>query len=129
VWPYTALAVTFGTATVLSVDPEYHEFAAENAPERHYEAAHPVNLERIAVEARRRGALVVVSAPELVFTLARVPAAVEVPAGLELRLVDQAWMNAEQGSGRFEHGVGEPERAGRSSRNQYAAVLFEGDEP
>ena len=124
-WPYTALAVTFGTGTVLSVDPQYHEFAASIAPERHYNAAHPETLERIAAEARCRGAAAVASAPELVFSLSRLPRAPEVPPGCEARLMTPEWMNAQQASGRFENGVGEPNHAGRALRNQYAIALFE----
>lgn len=128
-WPYTAAAVTFGTGTVLSIDPAYRAFLDANLPKRHYEAAHPETLAKIAAEAQSRGAAVTATAPELGFTLAELPPEPTFPAGLEWRTVDQAWMAAEQASGRFEHGVGEPDKAARNIRNLYGAALFESGEP
>lgn len=53
------------------------------------------------------------------------PAPPSVPAGFELRVVDQAWLEAAQHRGIFENGAGSVGEAGRSLRNQYGSVLFD----
>ncbi len=124
-WQYVAFAMTFGTGTVVSVDPEFREFAAAYPPDRHYLAAHPGYLRTLMEEAARRGREVMATAPGIVFALAEPPAEVAPPPGLHLREVDAAWMNAEQTAGRFENGVGEPDRHGRAERNRYGLALFD----
>lgn len=55
--------------------------------------------------------------------LREAPPRVEAPDRFILREVDTAWMNREQGQGRFENGVGEPDRGGRAFRNRYGIAL------
>ncbi len=124
-WPYIALAATFGTGTVLSVDRAYREFAEAQRPKRHYRAASPKVLQPIAAEAGRRGAKATVSAAAIGWALATVPDAPEVPDGLELRTLDEAWMAEEMERRRFENGIGLPGEGGRSFRNRYAVALFD----
>jgi hypothetical protein len=128
-WPYTASVATFGTGTVLAIDPPYRAFAEEHAPRKHYKAMHPGLMSAIVAEGKRRGEALFYEAPCLGFALSEVPDAVTVPDGLLLRFVDQAWMSHAQAIRRFENGVGENGVAARDMRNQFAAVLFEREEP
>lgn len=127
VWPYVALAATFGTGTVLSMDRDYREFAETVLPKKHFQATLPGFLGKIAEEARRRGANPPVSVPQLGWTLATVPDAPRVPDGLELRVVDAEWMSEEMPRRRFENGIGLPGEGGREFRNKYGVALFDGD--
>lgn len=125
-----AFAMTFGTGTVVAVAPELREFAERNAPGKHYHAVNGEYLRSVADEGNRLGMKLGVFAGGLGFALAEVPPPPEVPAGLRIRMVDADWMNAEQANGRFENGVGEVDRGGRSFRNRFAAVLEDaGGEP
>lgn len=124
-WPYTALALTFGAGTVLSLDPAYRAVAEANLPRRHWHVIYPPFLQHLVDEARKRGTNLAPRAPNLGFVLAEQPAAVDAPPGLELREVDAAWMNAQQASGRFSNGVGEGEPDGRTYRNQFGVALFD----
>lgn len=124
-WPYTALAATFGTGTVLSVEGSLRAFAETLTAEKHYEALRPSVLQPIAEESRRRGGTATASAPGIGWALATVPAAPEVPRGFDLRTYDAEWMEAEMGRRRFENGIGRPGEGGRSFRNRYAVALFD----
>jgi hypothetical protein len=129
-WPYTALLVTCGTGTVLSLDRSYRAFVEAQAPDNHVNAMAPPFLQGLIEEGQQRGATLQTKAPGLCFTLAEPPGAVALPAGLTLRLVDADWMAEEMPRRRFENGVGERGVAARELRNQFAAVLFEaGGEP
>jgi len=119
----TAFAMTFGTGTVVSVAPELRAFAESVAPEKHYRAVNGEYLRKVTDEGNRLGMKLGTFAGGLGFALAVVPAVPEVPAGLHLRIADADWMNAEQQHRRFENGVGEVNRGGRSFRNRFAAVL------
>lgn len=122
---YTAYAVTFGTGTVMSIDPAYRAFAEANAPEKHYRAMSATFLRAIADEARRRGQDFAFYAPSLCFTIGSDPPDLPLPSGWEFREHDAAWMNAEQQHHGFENGVGEPGRDGREFRNRFALVLYD----
>ncbi|HEX6032156.1 MAG TPA: GNAT family N-acetyltransferase [Tepidiformaceae bacterium] len=125
VWPYVALAATFGVGTVLSVDPELRAFADTLQPERHYDAVRPAVLTRIAEEARRLGRQASVAAPGIGWALASIPDAPDAPRGLELMPVDADWMAREMEERRFENGIGLPGEGGRSFRNRYGLALFD----
>lgn len=121
---YTALAVTFGTGTVLSIDPAYREFAEANRPEKHYRAMSTSFLGAIAAEGAERGVKLNFWSPSLCFTIAEEPPDLSLPQGFELREHDAEWMNAEQANHLFENGVGEPGRDGREFRNRFALALY-----
>jgi hypothetical protein len=122
---FTALAATFGTGTVLCIDPGYRDFAETNRPKKHYQAMSTSFLATIAAEGERRGVKLLFWSPSLCFTIAEEPPVVEVPRGFELREHDAAWMHAEQANNRFENGVGEPGRDGREFRNRFALGLYD----
>jgi GNAT superfamily N-acetyltransferase len=122
---WSVAAVTFGTGTVLSIDPAYRVFAEVNQPAKHYGAMSGAFLQSIAAEGLRRGVTLNWYPVELCFTIATEPPDLAVPAGFEIREVDRAWMNAEQPNKRFGNGVGEPGLDGRDSRNTFAIVLYD----
>jgi GNAT superfamily N-acetyltransferase len=124
VWA-TALAVTFGTGTVLSIDPAYRQFVEDHLPEKHYRAMSGSFLQSITAEGERRGVKLLWFPPSLCFVLASQPPDLPVPAGFELCEHDSAWMSAEQANQRFENGVGEPGRDGREFRNKFALALYD----
>jgi hypothetical protein len=124
---FTVNAVTFGTGTVLCIDPAYREFAEANAPEKHYRAMSATFLQTIAGEGKRRGAELQAYAPSLCFTIGEEPPTLPLPDGFELREHDAGWMNAEQENRRFENGVGEPGADGREFRNRFALAFYDAD--
>jgi hypothetical protein len=119
----TAYAATFGTGTVLSVDPAYREFVEANRPQKHYRALGATFLAAIAAEGERRERSLGYSTPSLCFTIAHEPPEVPLPDGFELREQDKDWMNAEMEAGRFENGAGAPHSGGREFRNRFAIAL------
>jgi hypothetical protein len=125
VWA-TLMGVSFGTGTVLSVDPAYREFVEANPPEKHYRAMSAGFLKALADEGERRGEKLNFFTPSLCFAVATTPPDLPVPRGFELREHDAAWMNAEQANRRFENGVGEPGRDGREFRNSFALAIYDG---
>jgi len=124
-WDYVAFAVTVPEGSVVSVHPDYLEFAETNRPAHHYEVTLPAYLGAFAAEAARRGRTAAIAPEEPSFALGRVPEAPRLPAGLRLEMRDRDWMNAEQASGRFENGVGRPGVHRRDERNHYAVVAVD----
>jgi hypothetical protein len=125
VWSYTALLATFGTGTVLSIEPVFRSFVEAHAPAHHVQAMSPAFAQSLIEEGNREGIALQTTGSGICFTLGEQPAAVVAPSGLMLKLVDAAWMAEEMPRRRFENGVGEAGVAGRDSRNQFAAVLFD----
>ena len=120
----TAMGVTFGTGTVLCIDPAYREFAEANRPSKHFRALLMAFLQPLVAEAGRRGQTINAYSPSLCFTVAYEPPEIPLPAGFDLVERDEAWMNAEQDSKRFENAVGEPGE-GRELRNRFALTLHD----
>lgn len=121
----TAMGVTFGTGTVLCIDPAYREFAEANRPSKHFRALLMAFLQPLVLEAARRGHIINAYSPSLCFTIAHEPPEVPLPAGFELVERDAAWMNAEQHNSRFENGVGAPGEDERELRNRFALTLHD----
>jgi RimJ/RimL family protein N-acetyltransferase len=124
-WPYVAMVATFGTGTLVSIDPEYRDVAEEHAPSPHYRAHYPSFLNRILEAGATRGIRMEASPPMLLWALSRMPEARPAPPGLTFQRVDAAWMVAEQANHRFENGVGEPGVAAREMRNRFGAALMD----
>jgi GNAT superfamily N-acetyltransferase len=121
----TAIAATFGTGTVLCIDPAYREFVEANPPKKHYHAMSTAFFGAIAAEGQRRGVKLLFWSPGICFTIAEHPPELSVPAGFEFREQDAAWMNAEQQNHRFENGVGAAGKDGREFRNRFALALYD----
>lgn len=126
----TVNAATFGTGTVLSIDPAYREFVEAHKPEKHYRAMSAAFLATVTAEGTRRGDKLGFSTASLCFTVADEPPDVPLPAGFELREHDKEWMNAEMANHRFENGAGALNEGGREFRNRFALALYaESGEP
>jgi hypothetical protein len=121
----TAMGVTFGTGTVLGIDPAYREFAEANRPSKHYRALLMAFFQPLVAEGARRGHTLNAYSPSLCFTIAYEPPDMPMPAAFELVERDAAWMNAEQHTGRFENGVGKQGADRREFRNRFALSLHE----
>jgi GNAT superfamily N-acetyltransferase len=119
---YTILAVTFGTGTVVSIDPAYHAFAEANQPEKPSFAMRRAFLQQIVEEGARRGEKLAFSVPSLCFALADEPPELAPPPGLVFTREDAAWMNDAENGRRFENGAG-GSGSGREFRNRFALVL------
>lgn len=122
---YTAMVATFGNGTVIAVDTAYRDAVERNQPTPHYRAHYPEFLSTLVEEGSRRGERLAASSPSVLWALAQLPAERGAPAGLALRTVDKAWMDAEMPNRRFENGIGLPGVAGRDFRNRFASVLFD----
>jgi hypothetical protein len=123
---FTAMAVTSGTGTILSIAPAYRDFAEANRPKKHYQAMSASFLGAIAAEGQARGEKLSFYPPSLCFTVAEEPPTLEPPPGFDFREHDAAWMNAEQQNNRFENGVGATGKDGREFRNRFALALYDG---
>jgi hypothetical protein len=124
-WPYTLTAATFGTGTVLSIDPAYRDFVDAHSPPVHYHAAAPSFLASVAAEGERRGHRLTVQGAVLLFTTCDDPGDVQPPAGYSIATFDRAWMHARQNRPGFERGVGRPGDDVRESRNRFAVALLD----
>ena len=122
---YVAYAATFGTGTVLSIDPAYVEFIEANRPEKHYRAMSASFLASFAAEGELRGQKLGFATASLCYTIAHEPPDVTLPDGFELREHDREWMNAEMHNGRFENGAGALNDGGREFRNRFALALHD----
>ena len=123
---YTALALTFGVGTVVSVEPALRDFVEANAPEKHHHAL-IVLMQKIAADCSSPGRGLEFYPPGVCFALNEYPAETAVPALFSLEVRDTEWMSAEMDRSRWENGLGLRGRNAREFRNQFAAVLFDGD--
>ena len=90
----TVYAATFGTGTVVSVDPAYRGFVETSRPAKHYRAMSASYLRSVVDEGGRRGQQLGFSTASLCFTIAHEPPEIPLPPGFELRERDKEWMNA-----------------------------------
>jgi GNAT superfamily N-acetyltransferase len=121
----TAMVATFGTGTVIAIDPAYRAFIEANPPKPHYRAHYPDYLGKLSAEAARRDQRLSVSSPSMLWILSSLPPEPTIPAGFTMQVVDAEWMLAEMPNHRFENGVGDPAYAARDIRNRFACVLFD----
>ncbi|MGK2966415.1 MAG: GNAT family N-acetyltransferase [Tepidiformaceae bacterium] len=107
--PILAIAITFGTGTVLSIDESYREWAEANAPEPHYNLfKYPFFLEGLVAEGACRGRKLTARGPNLGFTPATEPHSGAVGAGLTPRVVDSDWRAEWYPRRIFENALGDP---------------------
>ena len=119
---FTALAMTFGVGTVVSVDPAFRAFVDANLPKKHYHAMTAL-LQRMAHECSTPERRFDFYPPSVCFALNEIPAEPALPEGFELSVRDLEWMGAEMDGGRWENGLGLRGRNAREFRNQFALVL------
>lgn len=127
---FAMMALTFGTGSVVSVEPKYLDWAKANAPtDKHYRALFPnVLLQPLAEEAERRGETLGWRSPNLSFLLASGPAAHPLPSGLRALPFDKAWRAERFPSGEFHNALGELDDPVDDSF-QYGLALMDGETP
>ncbi len=125
-WKYVCGATTFGTGTVLSVDPGYRAFIEATAPAKHYRVMYAALMQKVVDEGTRRGVALAYQTPMLGFALGASPDLAPPPPGFRIEAVDAAWMAAEMPNGRFENGIGDAaDGENRRERNRFAQVVFD----
>jgi hypothetical protein len=126
--PYVLKAVTFGTGTVISVEPRYLEFVRGIAIEPHYRAfTSPVLLAPFAAECARRAEEVTWRGPGLGFAPAGVLDQRPVPVGFRLERVDRFWRESQVPSGIFANALGDPGDIVAGDLWWFALVLLDSD--
>ena len=103
------MALTFGTGTVVSVEPAYLEWVRANAPrDKHYRAMFPnVLLQPLAEEAALYGETLAWRSPNLSFLPAREPEVRPLPPGLAALTFASEWRAEHFPSGEFHNALGE----------------------
>ncbi len=129
--PYVLLGMTFGTGTVLSVEPGYLEWVREHAPEPHYRAIFPFAMfQPLVEEAARRGEQLDPRFPNLGFVLGEKPVApLPIPAGLTVRRIDRAWREPLVETAEFDNALGSPGNAYVDSIWRFGVAIFDGETP
>ena len=103
-----AFVQTFGTGTVVCVEPSYLEWTQSHAPRKHYDAFNPSEvLLPFLAEAERRGDHGVVRVTGLGFVCAELSPEPALPAGVSAVPIDRGWRAARLESGVFDNSLGE----------------------
>jgi hypothetical protein len=127
-WPFSMMALGFGTGTVVCAEERYVEWVRDHAPAQHERAGYLV-LPLVA-EAAGRGEALDPVPPMLGWALGRHPEAASAPEGYRLEPRERDWMNAWQQKDVFPNALGQSVQGHRGFRNQFAYALFdERDEP
>jgi GNAT superfamily N-acetyltransferase len=122
-FPFAAMAVGFGTGTVLCVQRGYHDWAREQPIDRHEFAGYAMTA--LAREAKRRGEALNPLLPMMGWALGAPPPDRPAPAGYRIERVDAGWMKEWQARGEFDNALGTPEQAHRTIRNRFAYLAFD----
>jgi hypothetical protein len=127
-WPFTAMAVGFGTGVVFCVAEPYVDWAREHAPKTHHRAFYlGFQLEQ---EARRRGQSLNAGPPTLGWALASMPEEQPPPSGVRIERVSGEWLREWQPKNVFHNALGTQGQTHRTFRNLFAYVAFDaGDDP
>lgn len=124
--PYLLKILTFGTGTVISVEPQHLEFVRSIAIEPHFRAfTPPVLLAPFAAECARRGEVVAWRGPGLGFVPASAIDPVTMPEGFQLERVGAAWRDAQLPSRVFANALAEPGDSIAADLWQFALVLMD----
>jgi hypothetical protein len=127
-WGYLAVGASFANATLLSVAPELMEVAQTAAPEVHGPGALMRALSAIRDHQRSEGRELTLHAPSIGWSLGAPPPTVELPVGLEMRVVAAEELNSLIPTGGFENGAGPVDGStGREVRNLYGVIVTEPD--
>ncbi len=103
-----ALVGTFGTGTVVTVEPSYVEWVLGHAPERHFLATRPSEfLAPFLTEAERRGDRGMISGTALGFVCAELSPEPSLPTGVSVVPIDRAWRASHLESGVYDNSLGE----------------------
>ena len=125
---YVALVFTFGTGTVLSVDPHYLELARSLQFKKHYLAFRPQSVVLPLVRAAQlNGEKAMAWGPALGFLLNKVPVEPPLPEGLHLEQLSVTDRQRWYASGAFSNALGEPADSRDSERWLRALALMTAD--
>lgn len=103
---------TFGTGTVVSVEPSYVEWTLAHTPEKHFLALHGSDfLVPFLAETERRGDRGVLRGTGLGFVAEELAAEPVLPVGVTTTRIDRDWRAAYLPSGVFDNALGEPGEA------------------
>ena len=128
--PYVFAGMTFGTGTVLSVEPQYLDWVRENAPEPHYRAIFPFAMfQPLVEEAARRGERLDPRFPNLGFLPGEPAREPVLPEGLAVRRIDRAWREPLVESAEFDNALGTPGNAYVDSIWRFGVAIFDGEVP
>ena len=121
--PSVALIATFGTGTVISVEPAYRDFVEANAPASHFRAFHEVFLRPFVEEGERRCDPLTARHAGLGFTPAR-RLRVNVPIGYRLAHEGRDFAEAHVASGRFTNAIAGADDPTGLDQFEWAIVLY-----
>lgn len=127
---FVLMALTFGTGTVVSVEPAYLEWVRANAPrDKHYRAMFPnVLLQPLAEEAARRGETLSWRSPNLTFLPGTEPQSRPLPPRLSVLPFGAEWRAAQFPSGEFHNALGELDDP-HDDWFRYGVAIMDGDRP
>lgn len=126
--PFVLLALTFGTGTVISVEPEYVDFVRDHAPDPHHRAfAAPWLMQPLVEHATSKGHDLAWRGPNLAFLPSSEPPKLETPQGLRWERVDRAWRAPRVADGTFSNALGDPGEVYAEEAWRYALALVDAE--
>lgn len=126
--PFVALAVTFGTGTVVSVEQRYIDVVRGFAIEPHNRAFFPPALiDPLIAHAREQGESLAYRPPNLGFLCASLPPAPELPPGVHAVDIDRDWRTKWLDSGTFDNALGDVESAYVDTIWERGIAIVDGD--
>lgn len=125
-WAFTVMLCTFGTGTVVAVDPDYLEFVRREPPKKHFRAFNEAFLGRVVAEGARRGVRLSIHTGAIGYALSRVPG-IEPMAGIHFEFAGPEWMVGERPSGVFHNALGGPSEDYRDRQYRFAILARTAD--
>ena len=107
-----AQVLTFGTGTVITVQPDYLDWARTLVFKRHFDAFSPSAFARpMLAEMERRGSIGAARGASLGFLPGVISLAPELPPNVRVLRIDRDWRAKRLESGVFDNSLGEPGEA------------------
>ena len=127
-FPYLVMALTNPRGTVVALDPAVRAVIEPALPGKHYRVTRAEYLSRLRDLCRAARPEARIDGPDLGWARALRPIVPALLPGLKFVVRDAAWMNDEQGNGRFENGVGVGGTNAREVRNRYAVAITDSED-